>query len=72
MVPRHKAISTLAMRVKRPLVWGLLYIFIWEGFVARAGPTAARLAVRAYGSSILNHFTDAKIVLGDKVQHHFL
>jgi ABC-2 type transport system permease protein len=55
----------LGVRVKRPLVWGLLYIFIWEGFVARAGPTAARLAVRAYGSSILKHFTDTDIVLGD-------
>jgi len=55
----------LGVRVKRPLVWGLLYIFIWEGFVARAGPTAARLAVRAYGSSILNRFTDTEVVLGE-------
>jgi ABC-2 type transport system permease protein len=55
----------LGIRVKRPLVWGLLYIFIWEGFVARAGPTAAKLAVRAYGSSILSHLTDSKVVLGE-------
>jgi ABC-2 type transport system permease protein len=43
----------LGLRVKRALVWGLLYIFIWEGFVATANSTAARLAVRSYGRSTL-------------------
>ena len=43
----------LGLRVKRALVWGLLYIFIWEGFVATANVTAARLAVRTYGRSVL-------------------
>ena len=44
----------LGVRVKRSLVWGLLYIFIWEGFVANAGKTASRLAIRAYTRSILS------------------
>jgi len=44
----------LGVRVRRSLVWGLLYIFIWEGFVANAGKTASRLAVRAYTRSILS------------------
>ena len=29
------------LRVKRPLVWGLLYIFIWEGFIARGSSSSA-------------------------------
>lgn len=44
----------LGVRVRRSLVWGLLYVFIWEGFVANAGKTASRLAVRAYTRSILS------------------
>jgi ABC-2 type transport system permease protein len=47
----------LGLRVKRALVWGLLYIFIWEGFVATANTTAARLAIRAYGRSTLSGIT---------------
>ena len=55
----------LGLRVKRPLVWGLLYIFIWEGFIARGSFTAAKVAIRAYGSSILSHVTDRPLVLAD-------
>jgi ABC-2 type transport system permease protein len=55
----------LGLRVKRPLVWGLLYIFIWEGFVARGSFTAAKVAIRAYGSSILSSITDHTLVLAD-------
>jgi ABC-2 type transport system permease protein len=44
----------LGVRVRRSLVWGLVYIFIWEGFVANAGTTASRLAVRAYTRSIIS------------------
>jgi ABC-2 type transport system permease protein len=47
----------LGLRVKRALVWGLLYIFIWEGFVASANSTAARLAIRSYGRSVLTRAT---------------
>lgn len=43
----------LGLRVKRALVWGLAYILIWEGFVARAGANAARLAIRANARSLL-------------------
>lgn len=44
----------LGVRVRRSLIWGLLYVFIWEGFVANAGETASRLAVRSYTRSILS------------------
>jgi len=51
----------LGLRVKRALVWGLLYIFIWEGFVATANVTAARLAVRTYGRSVLEQISHAHL-----------
>jgi ABC-2 type transport system permease protein len=43
----------LGFRTRRALLAGLLYIFVWENFIARAGGTTARLAVRAYGQSTL-------------------
>jgi ABC-2 type transport system permease protein len=43
----------LGVFVRRSLVWGLLYILIWEGFVARAGDTASKLAICAYTRSIV-------------------
>jgi len=47
--------TALGLRSKRALMWGLLYVFIWEGFVAQAGGNAARLAVRAYTQSIISN-----------------
>ena len=47
----------LGLRVRRALVWGLLYIFIWEGFVANANATAGRLAIRTYSRSVLTSLT---------------
>ena len=55
----------LGLRVKRALVWGLLYIFIWEGFVATANLAAARLAVRSYSRSILSDVTGISLRLAD-------
>lgn len=47
----------LGLRARRALVWGLAYILIWEGFVARAGDNASRLAVRANARSLLTHLS---------------
>ena len=43
----------LGLRVRRALVWGLAYILVWEGFVARSGGTASLLAVRSHTRSLL-------------------
>ncbi|MCD9623720.1 hypothetical protein [Rhabdothermincola salaria] len=51
----------LGLRVRRSLVWGLLYIFIWEGFIATANDTAARLAVRTYARSALSDIADVTL-----------
>lgn len=53
------------VRFRRALPWGLVYILIWEGFVASAGKTATRLAVRSYVRSILSTLTDIELKLGD-------
>lgn len=55
---------TAGIRFRRALPWGLAYILIWEGFVASAGKTASKLAVRSYVRSILVHETGIKIKLG--------
>lgn len=56
---------TLGVRFKRALPWGLVYILIWEGFVASAGKTATKLAIRSYVRSILATLTDSNLKLGD-------
>jgi ABC-2 type transport system permease protein len=53
----------LGVFVRRPLVWGLAYILLWEGFVALAGAGAAKLAVRSYTRSILADMTDVPLRL---------
>ena len=53
----------LGLRVKRALVWGIAYILIWEGFVARAGASASRLSVRASTRSVLGRVADGPLDL---------
>jgi ABC-2 type transport system permease protein len=55
----------LGLRVRRALVWGLAYILLWEGFVASAGRSAARLAVRSYTRSVLERATGITLKLAD-------
>ena len=57
---------TLGVGVKRPLLWGLLYILVWENFVARLGESASRLAISSYTRSILSSITDFELRLADK------
>jgi uncharacterized membrane protein YhaH (DUF805 family) len=46
-------------------VWGLAYILLWEGFVASAGKSASRLAVRAYTRSVLARTTGVDLKLAN-------
>jgi ABC-2 type transport system permease protein len=55
----------LGLRVKRALVWGLLAIFIWEGFVATGNPSAARFSIRSYTRSILADGAGVQLDLAD-------
>jgi ABC-2 type transport system permease protein len=65
MVAYTALFVALGLRVRRALVWGLLYIFIWEGFVATANTTAARLAIRSYSRSLLADITEVELRLAD-------
>ena len=55
----------MGVRFRRALPWGLAYILIWEGFVASAGKTATKLAVRSYVRSILASLNGTDLKLGD-------
>jgi ABC-2 type transport system permease protein len=44
----------LGARVKQPLVWGLLYILLWEKYVGTAGTPTMALSLRQYGAVVLN------------------
>jgi ABC-2 type transport system permease protein len=55
------AFTALGLRSKRALVWGLLYIFIWEQFVARAGHGVRRFALSAYTRSVLSKISGVEI-----------
>jgi ABC-2 type transport system permease protein len=51
---------------KRSLVWGLVYVFIWEFFVARGGSGAARLSINSYPASVLAHLSGVELRLADR------
>lgn len=57
---------TLGIRVRRALLWGLLYIFVWEGFVARLAGTASRLSISTYGRSFLSEISGFELRLADQ------
>lgn len=62
----YSAIFVVAgIRLRRPLPWGLVYILIWEGFIAGAGETAGRLAIRGYIRSILSQITGVELELAN-------
>lgn len=51
----------LGLVVRRALAWGLAYVLIWEGFVARSGTGAARLSVLGYARSVLARVADQEL-----------
>lgn len=55
----------LGLVVRRALMWGLLYILIWEGFVAQANASAARLAIRSYTRSLFAEISDVYLRRAD-------
>ena len=54
---------TAGVRFRRALPWGLIYVLLWEGFVAGAGSNANRLAIRSYLRSILSELADHPLKL---------
>lgn len=65
-VVAYAALFVMAgVRFRRALPWGLVYIMIWEGFIAGAGKGAAKLALRSYVASVISRETDIYIKLAN-------
>jgi ABC-2 type transport system permease protein len=45
--------SALSLRVKRPVVIGLIYVLFWEGSIATFAPSARWLSLGAYGRAVV-------------------
>jgi ABC-2 type transport system permease protein len=48
----------LGLRMKRAMAWGLAYILVWEGFIARAGDGTEALSIRSHTVSVLSRLAD--------------
>lgn len=54
------ALFTLAgVLLRRSLIWGLLYVFVWEALLTRIFPGLNNLSIRAYSTSIAGQIADA-------------
>jgi ABC-2 type transport system permease protein len=51
----------LGFKVRRALVWGLAYILIWEGFLARTVSAAAKLSVGVYSRSLFERMLEGPL-----------
>lgn len=51
----------LGFKVRRALVWGLAYILIWEGFLARSVGFCANLSISVYARSLLAHIVEGEL-----------
>jgi ABC-2 type transport system permease protein len=59
------AFVLLGLLTKRSLLWGVMYILIWEGFIARAGTSSSQFSVQYYARSVLAEVADVSLRLGD-------
>lgn len=59
--------TLLGLLTQRALAWGLIYILVWEGFVAGLSRTAGWLAIRTYTRSALAQISDVINVVDDPV-----
>lgn len=58
--------TLIGVLIRRSLIWGLVYLFIWELFVARVGQGAARLSINTYPASVLAHLTGFELPLAER------
>lgn len=49
--------NLLGLATKRALLWGLVYIAVWEGLIAGWSRAAGLLAIRTYTSSAMAHIS---------------
>ncbi len=53
----------LGLVTQRALVWGLIYIIVWEGFLGGLSRAAGRLSIRNYTRSALSRIADAPSII---------
>ena len=59
----YGAVSTLlGLVTQRSLVWGLVYVLVWEGFIGGLSETAGRFSIRNYTRSLLSRITDVPLL----------
>lgn len=51
----------LGLKVRRALIWGLAYILIWEGFVARGVRGAAKLSIQIHSRTVLARLAESEL-----------
>jgi len=47
--------NLMGLVLRQALLWGMVYIFIWELFVSAIGAGAADLSIRTYATTVLSH-----------------
>lgn len=57
--------TVLGMRLRNALLWGLLYVLLWEGVLAALGQGVNNLALRNYTRSLLSNISDEPLRLAD-------
>ena len=48
----------VGLLVKKPIMWGIGYVLLWEGLAVGLGDFAARLSLRGYTRSVLSRVAD--------------
>ena len=56
----------LGLLFRKALIWGLIYLVVWELFVSKAGQGAARLSVNTYPSSVMARMTEFELPLAER------
>ncbi len=54
--------TVLGLVTQRSLVWGLVYVLVWEGFVGGLSETAGRFSIRNYTRSLLARIADVPLL----------
>ena len=48
----------MGLLVRKPIMWGIGYVLLWEGLAVELGDFAARLSLRGYTRSVLSRVAE--------------
>ena len=54
--------TMLGLFTQRALIWGLVYVLVWEGLVAGFSQGARRLAIRTYARGAMSRISDTEVI----------